>query len=477
MSQRRAAARPVSLPLAVVIAASTVAALVFGLALVSQHHAFYSNAFDLGFFDQIVWNTSQGRWFENSFVRYNFLGQHIEPVLLAFALVYTVMPAVEVLLITQAVAAAAAAIPLYLLAQRWLQQPAAAALVALAYLASVSLHRAVTFDFHPEVMGPLLVFSAAALVSAGRLRAGLLVFGLLFLLKEEAAIAGAGFAWLLWMLGHRRHGLAVLATSVVYFVGTAALMSAFRGGVPGDLQDRYGYLGADLSSLALGVLTKPGAVIQQLGAPGVVDGLISMLSQSAGLALVSPLALGALPLTLAHLLSLHPEQGRLALHYGILPFALFTLAGVDGLRRVAGLPFLRRWPAERVKVGIATMLLLAAVAGSVSGGPLGVNFEPRRYQDSEHARAVRSVLAKAPPGIPVSAQAGLVPHLSQRQAIFEFPGINEARVVVIDRTGWKSTYSQAAGYDTVLASLPARGFRLMFAANGAELYCLEGRCE
>src|SRR5947209_3883019 len=38
-----------------------------------RHAAYQSNAYDLGFFDQIVWNTSQGRWFETSFVKYNFL--------------------------------------------------------------------------------------------------------------------------------------------------------------------------------------------------------------------------------------------------------------------------------------------------------------------------------------------------------------------------------------------------------------------
>lgn len=459
------------------VAASAVAfSALFAWALVSQHRAFHSNAFDLGFFDQIVWNTSQGRWFENSFVSYNFLGQHVEPVLLLYALVYGALPAVELLLVTQAVAAAAAAVPLYVLARHWLQHATAAALLALAYLVSPALHRAVTFDFHPEVMGPGLLFGAAALAVKGRVAASLLPFAALFLLKEEAAIAGAGFAWLLWVLGHRRLGVLTLLGSAAYFLGAAALMSEVRGGVPGDLQDRYGYLGSDIGSLVVGLATRPDLALERLLSADVTGGLALLLGQAVGLPLASPLALGAAPLTLAHMLSLHPEQGRLALHYAILPHALFTIAGVDAIRRLA-LAAARRWGQGRVAPVLAGWALLASLAGAAAASPFGLGFDARRYQDSERSQAVRSVLAQVPPDVPVSAQGGLVPHLSQRPVIFEFPGINEARVVVVDRKGWASTYSQAAGYDAVLASLPSRGFRLMTEIDGFEMYCLEGRCE
>ena len=49
--------------------------LMAGITL-SRHAGYQSNAYDLGFFDQITWNTSEGRIFETSFVKYNFLGQH-----------------------------------------------------------------------------------------------------------------------------------------------------------------------------------------------------------------------------------------------------------------------------------------------------------------------------------------------------------------------------------------------------------------
>src|SRR6476661_2020762 len=71
---------------------AAVMALVAGSVMIDatlgRHAAYQSNAYDLGFFNQIIWNTSQGRFFETSFVKYNFLGQHFDPVLLVFAALY-----------------------------------------------------------------------------------------------------------------------------------------------------------------------------------------------------------------------------------------------------------------------------------------------------------------------------------------------------------------------------------------------------
>ncbi|MGE0058241.1 MAG: DUF2079 domain-containing protein, partial [Dehalococcoidia bacterium] len=79
-----------------------VAAWQFSLLAFERHDNFQSNAYDLGFFDQIIWNTSQGRFFETSFVDYNFLGQHFDPILLAFAGIYALGGGVKTLLLIQA---------------------------------------------------------------------------------------------------------------------------------------------------------------------------------------------------------------------------------------------------------------------------------------------------------------------------------------------------------------------------------------
>src|SRR5262245_44070874 len=65
----------------VVLAATLGFAILMSWALLAQHRAFNSNGWDLAWFDQIVWNTAHGRPFENSFAAWNFLGEHVEPIL------------------------------------------------------------------------------------------------------------------------------------------------------------------------------------------------------------------------------------------------------------------------------------------------------------------------------------------------------------------------------------------------------------
>ena len=79
-------------------AAAVFACVTFASRAVDRHRSFESNAYDFGFFDQIVWNTSHGRWFASSFTPYNFLGQHFQPVLLIFALAYRLGAGIESLL-------------------------------------------------------------------------------------------------------------------------------------------------------------------------------------------------------------------------------------------------------------------------------------------------------------------------------------------------------------------------------------------
>ncbi|MDQ3547778.1 MAG: DUF2079 domain-containing protein, partial [Chloroflexota bacterium] len=105
-----------------VIATSSVAAGLFAASAIARHRSYNSMAMDFAFFDQIVWNTSEGRWFETSFVPYNFNGQHVEPILLLFAALYRLTPAPEWLLVIQAVAVGSAAVALYLLARERLRR-------------------------------------------------------------------------------------------------------------------------------------------------------------------------------------------------------------------------------------------------------------------------------------------------------------------------------------------------------------------
>jgi hypothetical protein len=468
-----------------VVALACAAQVLFSWALVAQHRAYNSNGWDLAWFDQVVWNTAHGRFFETSFAPWNFLGEHVEPVLLLFALVYRVHAEVKVLLLTQAAVAAWAAVPLYLAARRVLASATAGLLVAAAYLGAAHLHRAMLFDFHPEVMGTACIFGAFALVAAGRPGWALAAIGAQFLLKEDAALVGAGFALVLWLYGYRAHAIGLLAAATVYFLLVAGvLMPAVRGG-PGGPHARYGYLGPSLPEAVLGAVHHPHRILERLARPEQRGAAAELLASQAVLPLAGPAALGAVPLLAAHLLSEHPAQAELALHYGVLPFALLLVAAVLGAARLARAPRLAvawRWtrlpPAARTTV-LTGALLGAELVYTFAAGPFGRRFALSHYQRTAHSAAVDRVLAAVPRDGAVAAQSGLLPHLSQRRWIWEFPPVNDAPYVVVDRRAWRNVHGPPTpeyDYDAALAALPERGYCLLRAEDGVELYARHDRC-
>ncbi|TMD95654.1 MAG: DUF2079 domain-containing protein, partial [Chloroflexi bacterium] len=127
---------------------------------------FHSTTYDLAFFDQVVWNASQGHGLRSSFVDYGFLGQHFEPALLLFVPLYRLHATPLWLLAGQSLALGLAVVPLWALAREWVGGRGAALAACTAYLLSVGLARAAGFDFHTETLAVPFVF--LALLGAAR---------------------------------------------------------------------------------------------------------------------------------------------------------------------------------------------------------------------------------------------------------------------------------------------------------------------
>lgn len=455
---------------------------VLAWASLSQHRAYNTNAYDLSWFDQLAWNTAHGNWFRTSFQPYSFLGEHFEPVLLAFAGVYRLHAGAEELLLLQAGAVSLAAVPLYLGARRLFSSSGAALLVAAAYLLLPQIHRAVLFDFHPDLFVGLCLLSAFALLVHERIGWMLVALGAVFLLKEDAFLIVGGFAVFVWLRGHRRLALGLLvAAALCGFVVNGAIMPHLRQGYPGETS-RYDYLRVAGHGYLYSALTHPALVWQHLAGADQRIGLAKLLATQALLPLAGPAVIAALPLSAAHLLSTHPQQQALDFHYAVAPALLLFLAALCSIERLIRLRALRRiWgglpvPSARRSLVLAALLLAAAAAGSLFLSPLGLRYDAELYRQDAHTRAVGALLRRVPAGVAVSAQTGLLPHLSERADIHEFPDLGDARYVVVDARGRRSTQALAAGYDAVLAGLQQSGFCLAAEADGARLYVWQPGC-
>lgn len=466
-------------PMALAVLMPSFAAL-FGWGLLAKHRAFNSNGWDLAWFDQIAWNTAHGRPFANSFAPWNFLGEHVEPILLLFGALYHLQPRVEILLLTQVLVATGAALPLYIGVRGLLGSSTAGLLFAAAFLVSPFLANAMMFDFHPEVMGVASIFGAFACLVDRRPGWALVAVGSAFLLKEDAALVALGFAWLFWRHGHRRHAAGLAAAAAVYLVVvTAFVMPAARDGVAGGPQARWSYLGDSGFEIVAGAVRHPDRVVHHLSETGPRGALVRLAGTHALLPLLSPAGLIAAPLTLAHVLSEHTEEAELNLHYGVLPAALALVAAAFGARTLAS-RYEPLWAALRLEgesrvVVLGAAVLTTSLVAAWSSGPFGTNFIASHYQPRDTAADVRFAIGQIPAGASVAAQSGILPHVSQRREVWEFPPSADAEYVIVDREAWRKTHGPPLpeyDYDLALAALPAKGYCLLYQRGPVEVWTI-----
>ena len=444
------------------------------------HRSFHSNGWDLGLINQVLWNTAHGRMFEYSFRDISYAGDHWQPFLLVLVPLKRLHSGPEGLLVVQAIVLAAAAIPLYAAvrsAGRW-----AAVAVAGAYLLGLGVARAVSFDFHTEAFAPLFAFTALWALTH-RHRMVFVVVGLLILtLREDGALLTLALCWIAWFSFRERASAPVALAAMIYgLVATSVIIPHFRGADLNPFAERYGYLGGSPIEALWSTVVRPDLVMPQLVRTEALQAMALVLASSALLPLLVPRLLPPLAVvTLLPLLSKEPAQGSLQLHYLLIPSTVAVLIAAVALRnRVWERSALRlgpRWAADGLashgpRVWPAALLGVPAVL-LLLRSPLPPSFSANldRFDVDHHAAVARGFVREVPADAIVSAQSPFVPHLSERQDVYQFPRLLDAEVVLLDELGPIPVDDLAAGYSDCLAALPRLGFDEVRYDDGISLW-------
>jgi uncharacterized membrane protein len=434
-------------PVAVGGLATAFAATFITLSLL-RHRGFFTARYDLGNMTQAVWSASRGELFtvtDPSGAQMSRLGAHVEPILGLFAPLWRIWPSPEVLLVVQAVAAASAAIPAYLLARRWLGDERLAVAFAAVTMLFPAIEWATVFDFHPVTLAaPLLMWSIWAAVD-GRYVTLAATAMLAAFTKEQVGLALVVLGiWMAVSLGRRRAGaiLAVMSLAWSAFAVWVIIPHYNGGEASAFVGDRYGDLGSGAGDVLRTVVLHPWEAIQ-LGA--TADGgkyVLALILPLLALCLFAPLlAAGAVPDLLLNLLSSRPEQHHIEYHYSavIAPFLIAAaIRGLATLRRRGHPGWMARLLASPGRVAIG--LVAAGVVGGFLLGPLpfwshvpgGSKVRAEQYRVSPRAALWREAVALVPEGAVVSAGNRIAGHLSDRRKILAFPTIADAEYVVID---------------------------------------------
>jgi uncharacterized membrane protein len=386
-------------PARLVWLAAAAFASIFGTLAILRHRTFESGRFDLGNMTQAVWSTANGDVLSVTDVHGEQtlrLGSHFDPILAALAPLWWVWPSPEALLVLQAVALAAGAIPLYLLARRHLPEWPAAA-IACAYLLFPPVQWLTVSDFHPVALATPLLLAAWYFLDADRLWPFALFAAAAITTKEHVGLAVAGLGvWYALDRGERRTG-----TVIAVVAGAAALVAALV--VVPSFAPAGGAFVSRYEDPSLG-WRDLGYVLRLL-----LPLALTPLGAAAAL-------LPAVPELMLNAFSSTRTQTSVQTHYAATIAPALLVAAMFAVRRFG----------ERT----AFVVLGAAFAGAVVLGPVGRT----EIRADAHDAALRRAVALVPDGAAVSTTNALGAHLSARERILSFPILYRADWVAIDTT-------------------------------------------
>ena len=476
-------------PELIVWAMMAVFSVVFAYLALARQRAFWTGRFDLGNMVQAVWSTAQGRPLETTdaagqqFVR---LGAHVDPILVLFTpLAWTgFLP--EALLVAQVLIVAAGALPAYWLGRRWLADTRLAVAAAAVYLLYPPLQWTLVTEFHPVTLAaPLLLYCIWA--AEERRFLALTIFAVLAALtKEEVGLALAMLG--IWMMvrgiTRRRYGAFLVAASLAWVAfAVLVIIPRYNAGNGSEFVDRYGSLGSNGNGVLTTLITRPWEAAAVAGSYDRLSYIGALLLPLLLLPLGAPLLLaGALPELLINILADWFPQYSIEFQYVavIVPFvvaaSILGLARVRRLRRPAPLVALVSHPGRLAAIWVGVVALAGVYQGPLpwwDNVPLvGSDSRVEQYRVNDHSRVMARAAALIPDDVPVSVGNLFGGHLSERERVYTFPVIADARWVIVDnRSPYLADRIAPFGYRARVRLLQTSpGWRLVFREDGVMVF-------
>lgn len=459
-----------------------------------MHAGMRTHRADLGNMVHAIWNSSRGYWLQSMHgnemsVR---LTDHVEPIFVLISPILWIWRDARALLFLQTLAATLGALPLYALAGRlstrllssrqrrqiWLRDPLQALTrpialaLALAYLLNPQLQSALLTEFHAIPLSVPLILWAFWSIEAERRIQFVVATLLVVMVKEEAALLGAGlgvWAGWRWFRLDRADGvpasrwrrslpfpaLVTIISLAWFYVATFVIVPAYAAEAYDFSESgyfrRYGALGNSAGDIFRSFFTQPALVWQIATEPVRLDYLRDLLASFGFLSLLAPeVLLLALPIQLANQLSAYPAQYYGEFHYSAPLVPYFAVSAAFGafrlwtlLSRIAGSSSgsFQHMPAA----GAGTMALVSFFKNSSSAvrplltlalslwllgsaalmyvdrgrGPLGGRYDPT--PQTAHHQLLQRFVDQIPANAAVTATAAVHPHVATRRYVYQFP--------------------------------------------------------
>ena len=416
----------------ILLAVFLLLALNFTVLSIMRHLSFSTLSWDMGLFDQALWNTTRGDILFSS-IRGNMslLGDHFEPILFLLVPFYAICPRVETLLIIQAVLLAASVFMLYLIARDKLQSRFLIFAIIFSFALSKALRGVNLSDFHPEALMVFFSFAAFYCLARGKKLLLILSIALLLMCKENAALIVFGLgAYAFLALKKRGEGLVLaLVALAAWFLETKIILPHFN--------DFHRYLfiqrlpfGATYQENLAHILRNPSDLLRLIFIPDKVAYFVKLTGPLVFMPLLAfPEYILILASSVTVILAPEAQAGvyQVTSHYAGHLIAFIYIAGIYGAARLIR-------PSGRSSRIIAVAIIFASILffGKTDGYKLNKFIDGAKKNRSFQKLKYLSLVPKE---VSVSATANLVPHLSHRKYIYDWRpegGMPETEYYVID---------------------------------------------
>ncbi|MCU1430128.1 MAG: hypothetical protein JWL83_4128 [Actinomycetia bacterium] len=402
--------------LAVVVALWVIVFFRLGALRHDRHGTF---GFDLGIYDQATWLLA---FFHRPFITVRGLdvfGHHATPGLWFFAPFYWFGGGPKVLLAMQVLAEASGAFALYLLGRDLLHSRWIGAAFGTLLLLHPTSQWLVWEFFHPEAfaIGPLLFAYWAA--RTGRWGWFWPCAFVAIAMKEDVALALIVIGILVMVRGSRRIGGAIALLSFAWFVIATRVVIPWRNGVGPFYEQLFGTLGKSPTEVAANLARHPVTGFKIATEPDRLHYYKMMLFPVALAPLASPQTFAiALPMLAINVFTSDgfPFTRDARYHYSAIVLVGVLLATVEAVALLRD---------QRARAVLVVGLLATSFTTTVLWGPspLGHKYDKGIWplQVEVNGAAKDHAMKLLPKGAATSAAYTLVPHLTHRTRIYEFP--------------------------------------------------------
>lgn len=459
-------------------ALTAVLALLYAAVGLLRHATYRSTGFDLGIFDQAVWQLGRLEAPASSLKDLpSLFGDHFSPILVALAPLGACDCGPAPLIVAQALLIAASVVPVVLFARPRLGARGAL-LLGVGYGLFCGIQSAVAFDFHEVAFAPALIAWAALFADREHWRRALLCVLALLLVKEDLAFVVLAFgAWFALQRRGREAIVCLVAGALWYASVTREVIPHFADGKPFSYWS-YDQVGRNPGDALRNAVVHPLQTAKLFVTPGEkLRTLAVLFGAFAFLPLLSIDLVLVAPLLAERMFSSNAKYWTLQDHYSLMIAPVLAIGAARALPLVVAAVG-ARWAAVRdrpVKPLLCGAIAAVGVA-SCAGFALGDLAKPSTYEVPDARRGAAAALALVPERASVAATNHLVAHLSQRETVVLFgPRLPRVQYVVA-QTG-DSDPTALFPYDTLAEQRAAlarlrESYRLVRATGGVQVWKL-----